>query len=217
MVDLKDKTFEELRKMASKKKIEGRSKMNKSELIKALKKKVSIKKKMKGGFRRFWRHEILDLTPENMTSLQTLITQGRAKAFFTENFSTLSNTEGYLEEITESYQNSGYDSGPIKWNLISINNQGNNANSPNYEITIEYIYGRTHTGYLRDLGLLTPETYQPIKLRYIVPKNHVKYIRFQGIIVKSEQFQESRQIRSHKQWWNRPELRRNDPFVVHNN
>ncbi len=47
MVDLKDKTVEELRKMASKKKIEGRSKMNKAELITALKKKTS--KKIKGG------------------------------------------------------------------------------------------------------------------------------------------------------------------------
>ncbi len=51
---LKDKTVEELRKMASKKKIEGRSKMNKAELVRALKKKTSTKKtmkkrKMKGG------------------------------------------------------------------------------------------------------------------------------------------------------------------------
>ncbi len=54
MVDLKNKTVEELRKMASKKKIEGRSKMNKAELVRALKKKTSTKKtmkrrKMKGG------------------------------------------------------------------------------------------------------------------------------------------------------------------------
>ncbi len=48
MVDLKDKTVEELRKMASKKKIEGRSKMNKAELVRALKKKTSSRK-MKGG------------------------------------------------------------------------------------------------------------------------------------------------------------------------
>jgi hypothetical protein len=48
MVELKDKTVEELRKMASRKKIEGRSKMNKSELVRALKKKNSSKK-MKGG------------------------------------------------------------------------------------------------------------------------------------------------------------------------
>ncbi len=50
----KDKTLEELRKMASRKKIEGRSKMNKSELIRALKKKSTTKKttkrkKMRGG------------------------------------------------------------------------------------------------------------------------------------------------------------------------
>ncbi len=55
MVELKDKTVEELRKMASKKKIEGRSKMNKAELVRALKKKTSTKKtmkrrKMKGGY-----------------------------------------------------------------------------------------------------------------------------------------------------------------------
>ncbi len=43
MVELNDKTVEELRKMASKKKIEGRSKMNKADLVRAL------KKKMKGG------------------------------------------------------------------------------------------------------------------------------------------------------------------------
>jgi hypothetical protein len=54
MVDLKDKTVEELRKMASRKKIEGRSKMNKAELVRALKKKSTTKKtmkrrKMKGG------------------------------------------------------------------------------------------------------------------------------------------------------------------------
>ncbi len=48
MVDLKDRTVEELRKIASKKKIEGRSKMNKAELVRALKKKTSSKK-MKGG------------------------------------------------------------------------------------------------------------------------------------------------------------------------
>ncbi len=45
---LKDKTVEELRKMASRKKIEGRSKMNKAELVRALKKKTSSRK-MKGG------------------------------------------------------------------------------------------------------------------------------------------------------------------------
>jgi hypothetical protein len=55
MVELKDKTVEELRKMASRKKIEGRSKMNKSELVRALKKKTTLTKKtskrrkMKGG------------------------------------------------------------------------------------------------------------------------------------------------------------------------
>jgi hypothetical protein len=42
MVQLKEKTVEELRKMASKKKIEGRSKMNKAQLVRAL-------SKMKGG------------------------------------------------------------------------------------------------------------------------------------------------------------------------
>jgi hypothetical protein len=47
MVDLKDKTVEELRKMAFKKKIKGRSKMNKAELVRALKKKTQ--KKIKGG------------------------------------------------------------------------------------------------------------------------------------------------------------------------
>ena len=46
MVELKEKTVEELRKMASRKKIEGRSKMNKEELVKALKKKTSTSKKM---------------------------------------------------------------------------------------------------------------------------------------------------------------------------
>ncbi len=54
MVELKEKTVEELRKMASKKKIEGRSKMNKAQLVRALKKTSSEKKtmkrrKMKGG------------------------------------------------------------------------------------------------------------------------------------------------------------------------
>lgn len=42
MNNLKNKTYEELRKIASKKKIKGRSKMNKKELIKSI-------KKMKGG------------------------------------------------------------------------------------------------------------------------------------------------------------------------
>jgi hypothetical protein len=42
MVQLKEKTIEELRKMASKRKIEGRSKMNKSQLVRAL-------SKIKGG------------------------------------------------------------------------------------------------------------------------------------------------------------------------
>ncbi len=53
MVELKEKTVEELRKMASKKKIEGRSKMNKAQLVRALQKKSLskkiIRKKMKGG------------------------------------------------------------------------------------------------------------------------------------------------------------------------
>ncbi len=47
MTELKEKTVEELRKMASRKKIEGRSKMNKTELVRALKKKSSTKKTMK--------------------------------------------------------------------------------------------------------------------------------------------------------------------------
>ncbi len=46
----KDKTVEELRKMASRKKIVGRSKMDKAQLIRALKKKsLTKRKKMKGG------------------------------------------------------------------------------------------------------------------------------------------------------------------------
>ncbi len=45
MVQLTEKSVEELRKMASKKKIEGRSKMNKAQLVRAL----SKKKKMIGG------------------------------------------------------------------------------------------------------------------------------------------------------------------------
>ncbi len=50
MVELKEKTVEELRKMASRKKIEGRSKMNKAQLVRALQKCTTIKKrKMKGG------------------------------------------------------------------------------------------------------------------------------------------------------------------------
>ncbi len=44
--NLTNKTYEELRKIASKKKIKGRSKMNKKELIKSIKKIVKI---MKGG------------------------------------------------------------------------------------------------------------------------------------------------------------------------
>ena len=50
MVELKEKTVKELRKMASKKKIEGRSKMNKTQLVRALQKKsLPKKRKMKGG------------------------------------------------------------------------------------------------------------------------------------------------------------------------
>ncbi len=54
MVELNDKTVEELRKMASRKKIEGRSKMNKAQLVRALKKcsltkKTVKRRKMKGG------------------------------------------------------------------------------------------------------------------------------------------------------------------------
>ncbi len=45
MVQLTEKSVEELRKMASKKKIKGRSKMNKAQLVRAL----SKKKKMIGG------------------------------------------------------------------------------------------------------------------------------------------------------------------------
>ncbi len=48
MKSYEEKTVEELRKMASKKKIEGRSKMNKAALVRALK-KSSKSKKMKGG------------------------------------------------------------------------------------------------------------------------------------------------------------------------
>ena len=46
MTELKDKTVEELRKMASRKKIEGRSKMNKAELIRALKKKSTCSNRL---------------------------------------------------------------------------------------------------------------------------------------------------------------------------
>ncbi len=49
MAQLKEKTLEELKKMASKKKIEGRSKMNKAQLIRALSKCTSKSKKMVGG------------------------------------------------------------------------------------------------------------------------------------------------------------------------
>ena len=50
MVELKEKTVEELRKMASRKKIEGRSSMNKAQLVRALQKCTTTKKrKMKGG------------------------------------------------------------------------------------------------------------------------------------------------------------------------
>lgn len=48
MVELKEKTVKELRKIASKKKVEGRSKMNKADLVKALKKSIK-KRKMNGG------------------------------------------------------------------------------------------------------------------------------------------------------------------------
>lgn len=62
MVELKEKTVEELRKMASRKKIEGRSKMNKAQLVRALKKPTTTKKrKMKGG----------RLTPDIVQSLLT--------------------------------------------------------------------------------------------------------------------------------------------------
>ncbi len=47
MAQLKEKSLEELKKMASKKKIEGRSKMNKAQLVRALSKCIS--KKMIGG------------------------------------------------------------------------------------------------------------------------------------------------------------------------
>ncbi len=50
MIELKKKTVQELRKIASRKKIEGRSEMNKAELVRALnKKKSTTKKTMKGG------------------------------------------------------------------------------------------------------------------------------------------------------------------------
>ena len=45
--NLTNKTYEELRKIASKKKIKGRSKMNKKELIKSIKKIVKIMKLVK--------------------------------------------------------------------------------------------------------------------------------------------------------------------------
>jgi transcription termination factor Rho len=48
-VSLKEKTYEELRKIASKHKIEGRSKMNKNELIKALQKTMKKKDSTKTG------------------------------------------------------------------------------------------------------------------------------------------------------------------------
>ncbi len=65
MVDLKNKTVEELRKMASKKKIEGRSKMNKAELVKALKKKITKRKKMRGGYLTTSQLENLLRTPQS--------------------------------------------------------------------------------------------------------------------------------------------------------
>lgn len=63
MVELKEKTVEELRKMASRKKIEGRSKMNKAQLVRALQKckTTTEKRKIKGGA----------LSPEDLENLTT--------------------------------------------------------------------------------------------------------------------------------------------------
>ncbi len=74
MVELKEKTVEELRKMASKKKIEGRSKMNKAQLVRALQKKSSskkiIRKKMKGGVVVAG----VDYNPERFNFIRSLLT-----------------------------------------------------------------------------------------------------------------------------------------------
>ncbi len=99
MVELKDKTVEELRKMASRKKIEGRSKMNKSELVRALKKKTSTKKtmkrkKMRGGA----------LTPQQVESLLTRNYQTNPLIYFYISLVGSPAETGNITKITRSEQ-----------------------------------------------------------------------------------------------------------------
>ncbi len=76
MVQLTEKSVEELRKMASKKKIKGRSKMNKAQLVRAL----SKKKKMIGG--RLNDNEINLLTTRNYTTHPLFIIDITGVPFF---------------------------------------------------------------------------------------------------------------------------------------
>ncbi len=117
MVELKEKTVEELRKMASRKKIEGRSKMNKAELIKALKKTSSSKKTMK---RRIMRGGAL--TEEQ---IQMLVNRD-----YTENpmFIRYMNRNGDLGpeiRIQRVVRGTGYNT-----HMIGVYEEGNNLNGP---------------------------------------------------------------------------------------
>ncbi len=111
MVELKDKTVEELRKMASRKKIEGRSKMNKSELIRALKKKNLIKKKMK---RRKMKGGALN--NEQITELRT--------RDYVKNPMTLL----YIGSNGEETEHTPITSVTITGDMIRFNGQGSSAN-----------------------------------------------------------------------------------------
>ncbi len=222
MTELKEKTVEELRKMASRKKVEGRSKMNKAELIKALKKVTSVKKKtvkkIKGGApTRFYSWGLQPMTPENLASLQDLITRGKAIVIPGNAESRRNN--GSYEEIYESYSYRGWETGKLVWKLDSIEyEQGDNTK---FIIRIHCDNYKTHA-YLKDLGLgkdirsntpgIEGREYRPNTFRFSIPCDDVKFIRFRGIFIISDQFEMSRGIRSRKQWMNRVSYEV-DPYI----
>lgn len=182
MVELKDKTVEELRKMASRKKIEGRSKMNKAELVRALKKTTSTKK-MKGG----------DLTEEQLTFLiQNLrfifvslyITIDNHRLFLVADniYRVQGNNSVIVVELDLDimmHQGLGIASHGqfiiIPKNLIYLSQNSNKNYSLNIDTNWKYTsYNSKRDGELipNEMPVTTPKLYHRISLHNIMTKNH---------------------------------------------
>ena len=201
MVEFKEKTIEELRKMASRKKIEGRSKMNKAQLVKALN-KISYSKKMKGGMsfiknnifnlddkfslsngqQKTYMSQIEDVIKEYKENVEKkkqnqviMITKPEPKVYAVNNFngSNQAGRESYIDTIDEMYLNERQQNVPLQWELINIYYDEYNEL---YDIEIAISKNTDINRHiLADLGLMVKK-YSPIGMptignRYIFQYN----------------------------------------------